>query len=206
MGRYSSWKLPRFTLFSKLLQRTKKMSDKKLTPPGCTWAQRPKHIIFTVCLTDVKEPTIKVEKNKMYFKGLGGTEMKEHEVELEFFKEIDPEKSKYVVRPREVSFVLEKVEEGPYWDRLLAAKVKQPWLRIDFKNWKDEDDDEEEGQGQDLEEMMRQMGGLGGAGGPPAGGAGAADIGDLQKKAYQRPSLDDLDIEDDEEDDMPDLE
>ena len=46
--------------------------------------------------------------------------------------------------------VLEKVEEGPYWDRLLATKVKQPWLRIDFKNWKDEDDDEEEGQGQDL--------------------------------------------------------
>lgn len=46
--------------------------------------------------------------------------------------------------------MLEKVEEGPYWDRLLATKVKQPWLRIDFKNWIDEDDDEEEGQGQDL--------------------------------------------------------
>merc|ERR1719341_831954 len=119
--------------------------------------------------------------------------MKEHEVEMEFFKEIDPEKSKFAVRPREVSFVLEKTEEGPYWDRLLATKLKQPWLRIDFKNWIDEDDDEaEEGQGQDLEEMMRQMGGLGGAGG--------ADMGDLQKKAYQRPSLDDLDIEDDEED------
>ena len=30
--------------------------------------------------------------------------------------------------------------------------MKQPWLRVDFKNWKDEDDDEEEGgaQGQDL--------------------------------------------------------
>lgn len=28
--------------------------------------------------------------------------------------------------------------------------MKQPWLRIDFKNWKDEDDDEEDGQGQDL--------------------------------------------------------
>ena len=63
----------------------------RLTPPGCTWAQRPKHIIFNVCLTDVKDPTIKVEKNKMYFKGVGGTEMKEHEVEMEFFKEIDAE-------------------------------------------------------------------------------------------------------------------
>jgi len=27
----------------------------------------------------------------MYFKGVGGTEMKEHEVEMEFFKEIDAE-------------------------------------------------------------------------------------------------------------------
>ncbi|XP_023340914.1 prostaglandin E synthase 3 isoform X2 [Eurytemora carolleeae] len=175
----------------------------KIPPPGCTWAQRPKHIILTICLTDVKDPVIKVEPGKLYFKGVGGTEMKEHEVEMVFFKPIDVEKSKFGVRPREISFVLEKQEEGPYWDRLLETKVKQPWLRVDFKNWKDEDDDEEEGgaQGQDLEEMMRQMGGLGGA----AGGAGAADMGDLAKKAYQRPSLDDLDI-DDEEDDMPDLE
>ena len=60
------------------------------------------------------------------------------------------QKSKYAVKPREINFILEKVEEGPYWDRLLATKVKQPWLRIDFKNWKDEDDDEEDGQGQDL--------------------------------------------------------
>ena len=58
-----------------------------------------------------------------------------------------------MVRPREISFVLEKVEEGPYWDRLLSSKLKQPWLKVDFKNWKDEDDDEEEGeQGQDLGE------------------------------------------------------
>eukprot|EP00088_Acartia_fossae_P034740 TRINITY_DN35699_c0_g1_i1.p1 TRINITY_DN35699_c0_g1~~TRINITY_DN35699_c0_g1_i1.p1 ORF type:complete len:135 (-),score=59.72 TRINITY_DN35699_c0_g1_i1:293-697(-) len=134
--------------------------------------------------------------------------MKMHEVEMEFFKNIDVEKSKYAVRPREVSFVLEKVEEGPYWDRLLAAKVKQPWLRVDFKNWKDEDDDEDEGQGQDLEEMMRQMGGLG-AGGAGAGAAAAAAASgagpQIGTKGYQRPSLDDLDIED-EEDDMPDLE
>ena len=55
------------------------------------WAQRPKHIILAICLTDVKEPVIKVEKTKLYFKGVGGTEKKEHEVEIEFFKEIDVE-------------------------------------------------------------------------------------------------------------------
>ena len=64
---------------------------KRIHPPGCVWAQRPKHIIFSVCLTDVKDPVIKVEKNKLYFKGVGGTEMKEHEVDMELFKEIDVE-------------------------------------------------------------------------------------------------------------------
>ena len=32
-----------------------------------------------------------MEKNKLYFKGVGGTEMKEHEVDMELFKEIDVE-------------------------------------------------------------------------------------------------------------------
>ena len=77
----------------------------RMTPPGCTWAQRPKHIILTVCLTDVKEPTIKVEKNKLCFKGVGGTEMKEHEVEMEFFKEIDPEVTQISV--------FQKIRNGP---------------------------------------------------------------------------------------------
>ena len=63
----------------------------RIPPPGCVWAQRPKHIILAICLTDVKEPVIKVEKTKLYFKGVGGTEKKEHEVEMEFFKEIDVE-------------------------------------------------------------------------------------------------------------------
>ena len=63
----------------------------RIPPPGCVWAQRPKHIMLSICLTDVKDPVIKVEKNKLYFKGVGGTEMKEHEVDMELFKEIDVE-------------------------------------------------------------------------------------------------------------------
>ena len=50
----------------------------------------------------LQDPVITVEKKKLYFKGVGGTEMKEHEVTMEFFKEIDTEKSKFAVRPREV--------------------------------------------------------------------------------------------------------
>ena len=74
----------------------------RVPPPGCVWAQRPKHIILSICLTDVKDPVIKVEKTKLYFKGVGGTENKLHEVEMEFFKEIDVEVSyKYIVNKHE---------------------------------------------------------------------------------------------------------
>ena len=52
--------------------------------------------------------------------------------------------------------MLEKVEEGPYWDRLLESKLKQHYLKIDHKNWVDEDEEEEPGQGQDLGEQLSQ--------------------------------------------------
>ena len=58
-----------------------------------TWAQRPKLIFLTVCLSDCKDPNIKVEKDKLSFKAVGGTEKKEHAVDIIFFKEIDPEAS-----------------------------------------------------------------------------------------------------------------
>ena len=47
-----------------------------------------------------------------------------------------------------MEFALEKVDDEGYWDRLLADKTKQHWLKIDFSKWKDEDDsDNEEGGG-----------------------------------------------------------
>ena len=50
-----------------------------------------------------------------------------------------------------MEFALEKVDDEGYWDRLLADKTKQHWLKIDFSKWKDEDDsDNEDGGGQVL--------------------------------------------------------
>ena len=87
-------------------------------------------------------------------------------------EEIDPEKTKYQVRPRCIEFALEKAEDGPYWERLLKEKTKQHWLKVDFTKWKDEDDSDEEAGGGDLEDMMKNMGGLGGGGMPGMGGMG----------------------------------
>jgi len=143
-------------------------------PPLVTWAQRPNLVFLTVCVEDCDKPEIKVETDSLYFKGTGGPDKKTFEVTMKFFKPIDTEKSKYAVRPRVIEFALEKKEAGPYWDRLLADKTKQHWLKIDFNKWKEEDESDDEEGGQNLEEMMKNMGGLGGGMGgmPGMGGMG----------------------------------
>jgi hypothetical protein len=84
-------------------------------------------------------------------------------------------------------FILKKQERGPYWPRLLKDTKKVHWLKADWNKWKDEDEEVEEdvGQGNDFDNMFKQMGGLGGLGG--AGGFGGPGFG-----ADDMPNLDDL--------------
>jgi len=177
--------------------------------PSVTWAQRPKIVFVTINVSDVQDPDIKVEKNSLYFKGTAAADKKVYELTMKLLKEIDPEKTKYQVRPRCIEFALEKAEEGPYWERLLEDKTKQHWLKVDFGKWKDEDDSDEEAGGGDLEEMMRNMGGLGGGMGgmPGMGGMGGMPGMDMMggMGGMERPELDDLDGDSDDED-LPDLE
>lgn len=135
------------------------MGDERLLPPPVLWAQRKNLLYVRIQLEDCKNPTIKLENDKLYFRGRGGTENKEHEVTLEFFSEIKAEDSRYSVKDRAIEFVLIKHEDG-YWTRLLSEDRKLHWLKVDFNKWKDEDDSDEDMEGADFEEMMRKMGGL----------------------------------------------
>jgi hypothetical protein len=76
--------------------------------PGVQWAQRPKCIFLTMDVSDCKEHDIRLEKDSLHFKGRGGPDAKEFEINMKFLKEIDPEKSKYAVRPRAIEFALGK--------------------------------------------------------------------------------------------------
>ena len=60
-------------------------------PPMVLWAQRPSLIILTFCVEDCKEPEIKLESDKLHFKGVGGPDKKLHELTIDFFKEVDTE-------------------------------------------------------------------------------------------------------------------
>jgi prostaglandin-E synthase len=146
------------------------------------WAQRQNTIFLTICLEDCKNPTLNIETDKIYFKGVGGTDKKEHEVTINLYKEIDPESSAKAVRGRNIEMVLKK-KEGftTYWPQLTKDKQKYHWLKVDFNRWKDEDS-EDEAQENDLEEALKSLGGLSGDGDKPSfddmDGGGSTDSDD----------------------------
>ena len=124
-------------------------------PPLVKWAQRPSLLLITICLEDCKNSKVDIKSEYLHFEGTGGPDKKNHEVRIDFLKEIDPEKSKYSVNDRVIHFALQKKEEGPYWERLLKEKTKQHWLKVDFNKWKEEDEsDDEQGGDQGLEQML----------------------------------------------------
>lgn len=99
---------------------------------------------MTICLEDCKEPTIRIEKDKVYFKGIGGTDNKEHEVTINLYKEIDPDKAVQSPKGRNFELILSKTESGPFWPRLTKENKKFHWLKSDFNKWQDEDESDDD--------------------------------------------------------------
>ncbi|KAH9496237.1 p23 chaperone protein wos2 [Bulinus truncatus] len=150
-----------------------------LPPPPIMWAQRKDKLFLTVQLENCSNPTISLKDSSLYFHGKGGTGNTDHEVLLEFNKEIDPDTSKYHVTGREIIFVIMKKESG-FWPRLLKDSKKVHFLKTDFEKWKDEDDSDADDQDDfNLDEMMQNMGGLQGGGPPELGEQEDSDDEDL---------------------------
>ncbi|XP_005098826.2 co-chaperone protein daf-41 isoform X2 [Aplysia californica] len=153
-------------------QRATKMNSSSnashVSPPAVVWAQRKDKILLTIQLENCSNPTIDIKDSSLYFKGKGGTGNVDHEVLMEFNKEIDPQACKHQATGREIIFVLMKKEESHgFWPRLLKDSKKVHYLKTDFDKWRDEDDsDVEEQEDFNLDEMMQSMGGLPG-GAPP---------------------------------------
>ncbi|KAF7319932.1 CS domain-containing protein [Mycena kentingensis (nom. inval.)] len=156
--------------------------------PEVLWAQRSsesdetKNIVyFTINLPDVDESSLKlsIEPTKISFAATSGNEKtgstKDYAFELEFFKEIVPEKSGKKITTRSIALILRKKDmDAEYWPRLTKEKVKSAYIKTDFAKWVDED--EQDGEVKDKEDDdfdMSGMGGMGGMGGMPGmGGMG----------------------------------
>jgi prostaglandin-E synthase len=140
------------------------MANEKVVPP-IIWAQRADKLYVTLNVEDCKNIEVKYESTSLHFKGSSGQKV-DYDFTLEFFKEIEPEKSKYAILPRHIPMVIVKKESGPYWQRLLKDTTKVHWLKTDFDKWRDEDDsDVDESKDAEFEDMMSKMGDYNGLGG-----------------------------------------
>ena len=61
--------------------------------PSISWAQRHNLVFLTINVEDVKDPEIKVEENRLYFKGTGGSDKKTYEANLELYGTLNAEVS-----------------------------------------------------------------------------------------------------------------
>lgn len=166
------------------------MSSETPVPPPVLWAQR-KEDVFLTFSVEAKDPTIKIEKDSVYFKGVNVQDKKPHEVTIPLYDAVVPENSASLNKGRCIEMVLRKEKkDAPYWPSLTKDKKKPHYLKIDFNKWRDEDDEDEEGGNTyDIEDMLRSLGGSGG---------GAGDKPD-------KPSFDDMESDSDDEN-LPDLE
>ena len=128
--------------------------------PRVKWAQNTNLIFLTICVMDCDTPKIHLQPQSLHFEGLSGSNQTRYDIRMDFLNDIDPEKSKYLLRDRGVEFILLKRNPGPFWNRLLKVEDKQHWLMIDFDKWKDESDseDEEEEKLTEEEENERRYG------------------------------------------------
>ena len=55
------------------------------------WAQRNDRVLLTIKLENCVKPSVEIKDGSLYFKGKGGTAQTDHEVLMEFNKEIAPE-------------------------------------------------------------------------------------------------------------------
>ncbi|CAH8491630.1 unnamed protein product [Dicrocoelium dendriticum] len=145
------------------------MSGDQPTPstPQVLWAQRKDILYVTISLGDVKDKVMVVKDGSLHFR--------------EFYSQVDPESVRQANTCREIFLVIKKKESG-FWPRLLSTSAKQPWLRVDFNRWKDEDESEPEFGGMDGD-FSRLLSGM-----------SDNDVPD--------PGMDDFDSDDD---DLPDL-
>ncbi|KAI8992026.1 HSP20-like chaperone [Mycotypha africana] len=134
--------------------------------PTVLWAQRADVVYLTVEISDIKDPKIDLNESKINFTGKGEKEQNDYEFEIEFYGNVDPEKSKKHLTARNLTMVIYK-KEASYWPKLQKGN-KLNFVKVDFQKWKDEDEEDDEGPagdpmaGIDFQQLMAQAGAAGG--------------------------------------------
>lgn len=119
------------------------MSTDVVVPPPAVWAQR-NDVLYLTLNVECPDPTFKFTEDTMYFKGVGLPEKKNHEITINFYSKINPDKIVSKNTSRCIEFVISKADtKASYWPKLTSDKNKPHWLKVDFNRWKDEGSDDE---------------------------------------------------------------
>ncbi|XP_038220212.1 uncharacterized protein CG16817-like [Zerene cesonia] len=138
------------------------MAGETPVPPPVLWAQRREDVFLTFSV-ESKDPTIKIEKDSVYFKGVSVPDKKNYEVTIPLYDMVEPEVSGFVNKGRCIEMVLRKEKkDASFWPSLTKDKKKPHYLKIDFNKWKDEDDENEEEGNYNFDDMIRSIQGGGG--------------------------------------------
>jgi cytosolic prostaglandin-E synthase len=112
------------------------------------WAQRSDFLYVTIDLHGVTNESITFEETRMHFKGTTQEDGKYFEANIEFYKPIIPEESKYKVHPLGVEMVVKKSKEKSgadegFWPQLLKDKsLEKNEVTVDWNHYIDEDGEE----------------------------------------------------------------
>lgn len=140
-------------------------------PPEVLWAQRSnkddetKNVLFvTVKISDSKNTKVDLTSTHLNIES-DSDETKDHyKLNLEFYKEVDPEQSHHHTSGNSIYFVIRKKEkQEEFWPRITKEKLKYHYIKTDFDKWVDEDEQDEKATEDELAGM----------GGPPGFGGGA---------------------------------
>jgi len=140
--------------------------------PEFKWAENKDKIFLTLEVQDVKDVKVDMKEDRVTFSGKGSGD-KEYAVDLKLKKKINPEKSSYAAKGRDLQFLLHKAEDSEgWWNALVADKnAYRGRMKIDWDLWRDEDEEEEKDIGDFGMGGMPGMG-MGGMGMPGMGGMG----------------------------------
>ncbi|RMZ85612.1 hypothetical protein DV737_g541, partial [Chaetothyriales sp. CBS 132003] len=140
------------------------MSPGQVTPE-VLWAQRSSdsdpeknYVYLTISVPDVPPKALQLQLSPtgLVFTGTSDTKKTTYHLELEFYAEIDPEKSKTHHTAANIQLILHKKDLTlDYWPRLLKGDKKVHFLRTDFDKWVDEDEQNEAPE----EDYLNQFGG-----------------------------------------------
>jgi hypothetical protein len=121
------------------------MNDQEGKFPPLKWAQTEESVLITIDVADCEniEVDVNEETSTIIFNAVSGD--KKYALNMETFKPIVKEDSKWNLKGRNVLLYIAKKErdDEDWWPRISKDKTKNQNISIDWARWKDEDDEPE---------------------------------------------------------------